>query len=43
MLAMDSITPLAVSQPASSLTTIATVRRLDVLAPTGVGVGWISG
>jgi len=34
MLAMEAQTPLGVRQPASSLTTIATVRRLDRLAPT---------
>ncbi len=35
MLAMVAQTPLGVRQPTSSLTTIATVRRLDMLAPTG--------
>jgi len=35
MLAMDARPPRGVRLPASSLTTIETVRRLDVLAPTG--------
>src|SRR3989344_3621976 len=37
MLAMDPRTPLGVRLPALSLTTIATVRRFDMLAPTGCG------
>ena len=35
MLAMVAQTPRAFRQPALSLTTIATVRRFDMLAPTG--------
>ncbi len=35
MLAMDVQTPLGVRLPASSLTTIAAVRRFDKPAPTG--------
>jgi hypothetical protein len=34
MLAMNQRTPRATRHPASSLTTIATVRRFDMLAPT---------
>ncbi len=37
MLAMEAQTPRASRQPTSSLTTIATVRRLDMLAPTEIG------
>ncbi|MNI29263.1 hypothetical protein D3C73_830780 [compost metagenome] len=40
MLAMADQTPRAIRQPASSLTSIATVRRLDMLAPTGFEVAW---
>ena len=36
MLAMNQRAPRATRHPASSLTTIATVRRFDMLAPTGV-------
>ncbi len=40
--AMVAQAPRASRQPASSLTPIATVRRLDMLAPTGDGVSQVS-
>ena len=38
MLAMVTGTTRGVRYPTSSLTTIATVRRFDVLAPTGTAI-----
>ncbi len=43
MLAMVVQTPQASRKPASPLTPIATVRRLDMLAPTGNMVHFVGG
>jgi hypothetical protein len=42
MLAMEAQAPRGIRQPAFSLTTIATVRRFDMLAPTAEPAGQVA-